>query len=107
MRWGPEGMINSWCISDPPPSHVQTSAPVDEKGSCDFDTITDANAATVSWSVNCAWSSGSSSNAEGIVHFHDDTFDGTTTMRHSFPNLTMQEYSTLIKGRHLGPCDPK
>ena len=81
--------------------------PVDEKGSCDFDTITDANAATVSWSMNCAWSSGSESNAEGIVHFHDDILDGTTTMRHSFANLSTQEYSSPIEGRYIGQCDPK
>jgi len=109
MRWGPEGMINSWCISEtnPPAPHARTSVPVDEKGSCEFDTTTDANAATVSWSVNCAWSSGSKSNTEGVVHFHDDALDGTTTIRHSFPNLPMQEYSSPIKGRYLGPCDLK
>ena len=57
MRWGPEGMINSWCISEtiPPAPHARTSVPVDEKGSCDFDTATDSNTATVSWSMNCAW----------------------------------------------------
>jgi hypothetical protein len=109
MRWGPEGMINSWCISEtnPPVPHTRTSVPVDEKGSCDFDTTTDANAATVSWSVNCAWSSGSKSNTEGVMHFHDDALDGTTTIRHTFPNLPVREYSSLIKGRYLGPCDPK
>src|SRR5215831_9877521 len=71
MRWGPEGMINSWCISEtnPPAPHARISVPVDEKGSCDFDTTTDANAATVSWSVNCALSSGSVSNTEGVVQF--------------------------------------
>src|SRR5262252_5706540 len=71
MRWGPEGMINSWCISEtnPPAPHARTSVPVDEKGSCDFDTTTDGNAATVSWSMNCAWSSGSSSNTEGLCIF--------------------------------------
>jgi uncharacterized protein with PIN domain len=33
-------MINSWCISEtkPPARHARTSVPVDEKGSCDFDT---------------------------------------------------------------------
>src|SRR5215471_7192538 len=33
MRWGPEGMINSWCISEtnPPAPHARTSLPVDEK----------------------------------------------------------------------------
>ena len=108
-RWGPEGMITSWCISEtnPPPPHARTSVPVDEKGSCDFDTTTDANAATLSWLVNCAWSSGSKSETEGVMHFHDNTLDGTTTTRHSFPNVPMQEYSSLIKGRYLGPCDPK
>ena len=109
MQWGPEGMINSWCISEinPPAPHARTSVPVGEKGSCDFDTTTDANAATVSWSMNCAWSSCSSSNTEGVVHFHDDTLDGTTTMRHSFPNFPTKEYSFPIRGRYLGPCDPK
>ena len=107
MRRGPEGMINSWCISETPAPHARTSVPVDEKGSCDFDTTTDVNAATFSWSMNCAWSSGSKSKTEGVVHFHDDTLDGTTTIRHSFPNLPTQEYSFPIKGRYLGPCDPK
>ena len=74
---------------------------------CDYETTTDANAATVSWSMNCAWSSGSSSNAEGVVHFHDDTLDGMTRMRHSFPNQPTQEYSSPIRGRYLGPCDPE
>jgi hypothetical protein len=70
-RWGPEGMINSWYSSevDPPATHARTSLPIDEKGSCDFDTTTGANAATVSWSMSCAWLSGSSSNTEGVVHF--------------------------------------
>ena len=81
--------------------------PVDEKGSCDFDTITDANAATVSWSMNRARLSGSKSNTEGVMHFHDDTLDGTTTIRRSFPNLPTQEYSSPIKGRYLGQCDPQ
>jgi len=109
MRWGPEGMINSWCISETNPSapHARTSVPVDEKRSCDFDTTTDANTATVSWSVNCAWSSGSKFNTEGVVHFHDDTLDGTTTIRDSFLNLPTQKYSSPIRGRYLGPCDPK
>ena len=108
-RWGPEGMINKLCIGEtnPPGPHTRTSVTVDGKGSCDFDTTTDANAATISWSVNCAWSSGSKSNTEGVVHFHDDTLEGTTTTRHSFPNLPTQEYSFPIKGRYLGPCDPK
>ena len=107
MRQSPEGIINSWCISatNPPAPHARTSVPVDEKGSCDFDTTTDANAATVSWSMNCAWSSGSKSNTEGVVHFHDDTLDGRTTIRHSFPDLPTQEYASPIKGRYLGPCD--
>jgi hypothetical protein len=109
VRWGPEEIINELCISEtnPPAPHARTSVPVDGKGSCDFDVATDANAATISWSVNCAWSSGSKSNTEGVGHFHDDTLDGTTTIRHSFLNLPTQEYSSLIKGRYLGPCDPK
>ena len=42
MQWGPEGMINSWCISEinPPAPHARTSVPVDEKGSCEFDPTT-------------------------------------------------------------------
>lgn len=107
IRWGPEGMITSVCISETNPlaPHAWTSTP-NEKGSCDFDTTTDANAATVSWSANCAWSSGSKSNTEGAVHFHGDTLDGTTTIRHSFPNFPAKEYSSPISGRYLGPCDP-
>jgi hypothetical protein len=77
------------------------------KGSCDLDTTTDATTATRSWSMNCAWSSGNKSNTEGVVHFHGDTLDGTTTSRHSFPNLPTKEYTFSIKGRYVGPCDPK
>ena len=110
-RWGPEGMINSWCITETnPPAHARTSVPVDEKGlkgSCEFDTTTDANAATLSWSETCAWLSGRKANIEGVVHFHGDTLDGTTTSRYSFPNLPTKEYSSPIKGRYVGPCDPK
>ena len=120
MRWGPEGMITSVCISETnltPHSHVRTSVPRHGnplpalktrlgKGSCDFDTTTDATAATRSVSVNCAWSSGNKSNTEGVIHFHGDTLDGTTTIRHSFPNRPTQEYSYTIKGRYVGPCDP-
>src|SRR5262249_43132668 len=106
---GPEGMINDWCISEtnPPAPHTHTSVPVDEKGSCDFDTTTDANAATIRWSMDCAWLSVGKSNTEGVGYFHDDTLDGTTTIRHSFPNLPTRKYSFLIKGCYLGPCDPK
>jgi hypothetical protein len=107
MRRGPEGMINSWCISVTPAPHARTSVPVDEKGSCDFDTTTDANAATFSWSMNCAWSSGSKSKTEGVVHFHDDTLDGTTTLRHSFPNLSTQEYFIPYKGPLSRPVRPQ
>jgi hypothetical protein len=108
-RWGPEGMIQSWCISEtnPPAPHARTSARVEEKGSCEFDATTDANAATITGSENCAWSEGSKTNIEMVLHFHDDALDGTTTIRHSFPNRPTYEYSSLIKGHYLGPCDPK
>ena len=101
------GHDHSLCISETNPPRTRTSVPVDEKGSCDFETTIDASAATVSWSMSCAWSSGSESNAEGIAHFHRGIFDGTTTMRHSFPNLPTQEYSSAIIGRYVGPCESK
>jgi hypothetical protein len=108
MRWGPEGLINSLCISGTnQPAHRARTVPVGEKGSCDFDTTTDANAATVRWSMNCAWSSGSTSNTEGVAQFHDDILEGTTTIRHSFPKLPTQEYSSPIRGCYLGRCDLK
>jgi hypothetical protein len=122
MRWGPEGMIMSVCFSETnletPHSHVRTSSPRHGdllralntrlgRGSCDLDTTTDATTATRSWSMNCAWSSGNKSNTEGVVHFHGDTLDGTTTSRHSFPNLPTKEYTFSIKGRYVSPCDPK
>lgn len=122
VRWGPEGMITSVCISETnlktPHSHMRISVPRHGdllptlktrlgKGSCDFDTTTDATAATRRVSVNCAWSSGNKSNTEGVMHFHGDTLDGTTTIRHSFPNRPTQEYSYTIKGRYVGPCEPK
>ena len=122
MRWGPEGMITSVCISETnlkiPHSHVRTSVPRHGdllpalktrlgKGSCDFDTTIDATTATRSWSANCAWSSGNRSNIEGVVHFRDDTLDGTTTSRYSSPNRPTTESSSPIKGRYVGPCDPK
>lgn len=111
VRWGPEGMITSVCISetDLPARHTHT--PTDEtrqlgKGSCDLDTTTDPTAATRSWSETCAWSLGGKANIEGVMHFHGDTLDGTTTSRYSFPN-GQTESSSLIKGRYVGPCDPK
>jgi len=122
MRWGPEGMITSVCFSETnlktPHSHLRTSVPRHGdllpalktrlgKGSCDFDATTDATATTRSWSANCAWSSGNKSNIEGVVHFHGDTLDGTTTSRYSSPNRPTTESSSPIKGRYVGPCDPK
>jgi hypothetical protein len=112
VRWGPEGMITSVCISETyletSHSHVQTVPKTRlGEGSCDSDTNTDATTATRSFSMNCAWSSGSKSNTEWVVHFHGDTLDGTTTSRYSSPNLPTKEYSSLIKGRYVGPCDPK
>jgi hypothetical protein len=111
----------SVCISETnlttPHSHVRTSVPRHGdllsalktrlgKGSCDFDTTTDATIATRSWSANCAWSSGNKSNMEGVVHFQGDTLDGTATSRYSSPNFPTKEYSFLMKGRYVGPCDP-
>jgi Protein of unknown function (DUF3617) len=119
MRWGPEGMITSVCFSETNlRSHVRTSMPRHGdllralktrlgKGSCDLDTTTDATTATRSWSMNCAWSSGNKSNTEGVVHFHGDTLDGTTTSRYSSPNLPTKENTSSIEGRYVGPCDPK
>jgi hypothetical protein len=122
VRWGPEGMITSVCISETtlktPHYHVRTSMPRHGdllpalktklgKGSCDFDVTTDATAATRSWSMNCAWSSGNKSNTEGVVHFHGDTLDGMTTSRYSSTNYPTKEYSYPVKGRYVGPCDPK
>src|ERR1700720_1993787 len=114
MRWGPEGMITSVCISETnlktPHSHLRTSVPRHGdflpalktplgKGSCDFDTTTDATAATKSLSANCAWSSGNKSNTEWVVHFHGDILDGTTTSRYSSPNRPTTASSSPIKGR--------
>ena len=121
VRWGPEGMITSVCISETtlktPHYHVRTSVPRHGdllpalktklgKGSCDFDGTTDATAATRSWSTNCAWSSGNKSNIEGVMHFHGDRLDGTVTARNTFPNHPPTESSSTIKGRYVGPCDP-
>jgi hypothetical protein len=122
VRWGPEGMIMSVCISETslknPHYHVRTRVPRHgdllpvlktrlRKGSCDFDVTTDATTATRSWSMNCAWSPGNKSNTEGVMHFHGDTLDGTQTMRQIFPNFPTKEYSSVMKGRYVGPCDPK
>ena len=122
VRWGPEGMITSVCISETnliaPHSHARTSVPRHGdllpalktrlgKGSCDMDRTTDATTATTSLSMNCAWSSGSKSNTEGVMHFHGDTLDGTTTSRYSSPNRPTTESSSPIKGHYVGPCDPK
>ena len=122
MRWGPEGMITSVCLSEAtlktPHSHVRTSVPRHGdllralktrlgKGSCDLDTTTDTTTATRSFSMNCAWSSGNRSNTEGVMHFHDDTLDGTATSRYSYPNFPTKEYSFSMKGRYIGPCDPE
>ena len=126
IRWGPEGMITSVCFSETnlktPHSHMRTHMPRHGdlllalksktktrlgKGSCDFDVTTDATTATRSGSMNCAWSSGSKSNSEGVMHFHGDTLDGTTTSRYSSPNRPTTESSSTIKGRYVGPCDPE
>jgi hypothetical protein len=111
-RWGPEGMITSVCISetDPPARQMHTPSPETRElgnGSCDSDMNTDATTATRSFSMNCEWSSGNKSNIEGVMHFHEDTLDGTATGRYSFPDHPTNEYSLPIKGRYVGPCDPK
>jgi hypothetical protein len=125
IRWGPEGMITSVCFSETnlktPHSHMRTHMPRHGdlllalksktktrlgKGSCDFDVTTDATTATKSGSMNCAWSSGSKSNSEGVMHFHGDILDGTITSRYSSPNGPTTESSSTIKGRYVGPCDP-
>jgi hypothetical protein len=122
VRWGPEGMITSACIGETnlKTSHSHARISVRRhgnllpalktqlgKGSCDLDTTTDPTSATRSLSMNCAWSSGSKSNTEGVMHFHGDTLDGTTTSRYSSPNLSTKEYTSSVKGRYVGPCDPK
>jgi hypothetical protein len=65
------------------------------------------DATTASHSINCAWSSGTKSNSEGVTHFHGYTLDGTMTTRHSFPNHPPTAFSSTIKGRYVGSCDPK
>jgi len=122
VRWGPEGMITSVCFSEAslkvPHSHARTRVPRHGgilpalktklgRGSCDFDVTTDATAATRSWTVNCAWASGNKSDTEGVMRFHGDTLDGTSTIRHISPNYPTTEYSSVIKGRYVGPCDAK
>jgi hypothetical protein len=101
VRWGPEGMITSMCIGE------TTDSTRLGKGSCDLDTTTDAAAATRSVSIDCAYSSGTTSHMEGVIYFHDDTLDGTATSSFSQPNFPTREHSDLIKGRYVGPCDPK
>ena len=122
VRWGPEGMITSVCVSETslknPYSHVRTHVPRHGdllpalktrlgKGFGDFDVTTDTTAATRSWSMNCAWSSGNKSESEGVMHFHGDTADGTTTIRHISPKYPTKEYSSVTKARYVGACDPK
>ena len=122
VRWGPEGMIKSVCVSEAslkvPHSHARTRVPRHGdiwpvlktklgRGSCDFDVTTDATAATRSWTVNCAWSSGNKSDTEGVMRFHGDTLDGTSTIRHISSQFPTTQYSSVMKGRYVGPCDPK
>jgi hypothetical protein len=111
MRWGPEGMIMSMCIGETNLPALHTHTPTDStrlgKGSCDLDTTTDAAAATRSVSIACAYSSGTTSHMEGVIHFHDDTLDGTATSSFSQRNFPTREHSDLIKGRYVGPCDPQ
>jgi hypothetical protein len=122
MRWGPEGMITSVCVSETslknPHSHMRTRVPRHGdllpalktrlgKGFCDFDVTTDATVATRSWSMNCAWSSGNKSETKGVMHFHGDTLDGTTTIRHISLKYPTKEYSSIMKGRYIGPCNPE
>jgi hypothetical protein len=114
MRWGPEGVITSVCLRETKlkPPHVHRRLPTIVngdlgKGSCDMDVTTDAATATRSMSINCAWSSGATSRVEGVMHFHDNTLDGTATNRLSFPDKPAIEQSSVLKGRYVGPCDPK
>jgi hypothetical protein len=115
QRWGPEGMINSVCLSETNlktrHSHERRSMPALHstlgKGSCDWDRTTDAATATSSMTIDCAWSSDSKSHTEVVMHFYGDTLDGTTVGRFSFPNHPTIERSFPIKGRYVGPCDPK
>jgi hypothetical protein len=114
----------SFCVSEtnlktphshlrlPSPRHGDVMSAIQQarrlgKGFCDVDTTTDAATATKSVSIDCAWSSGSKSHIEGVTQFHGDTLDGTTTTRFSSPNHPTTERSSTVKGRYIGPCDPK
>jgi hypothetical protein len=112
MHWGPEGMITRVCLPKTKLQrthfHKRLPAIVNRNlgtGSCDMDVTSDATTATRSMSINCAWSSGASSRVEGVMHFHGDKLDGTTTGRLGFPNKPPTEYSSVLKGRYVGPCD--
>ena len=114
QRWGPEGLINSFCLSETnlktPHSHARSTPALHGKlgkGSCDSDMTTDAATATRSFSTDCAFSSGSESHIGSIVHFHGDTLEGTAMSRFSFPNQPTTERTFPIKGRYVGPCDSK
>ncbi len=71
QRWGPEGMINSVCLSETNlktrHSHQRRSMPALHstlgKGSCDWDRTTDAATATSSMTIDCAWSGRDAPNA--------------------------------------------
>jgi hypothetical protein len=116
VRWGPEGMITSVCISETNlKTHRRTRVPRHGdlwsalkigKGYCEHDMTIDVTTATRRWSVNCAWSSGNKANLEGVMHFHGDTLDGTATSRYSSPKYPTNEYSSVVKGRYVGPCGP-
>ena len=114
MQWRPEGMITRVCLPETklniPNVHKRLPAIVNRNlgtGSCDMDTTTDATTATRRMSINCAWLSGATSRVEGVMHFHGDTLDGTTVGRLSFPNKPPTEYSSVLKGRYVGPCDAR
>ena len=114
MRWGPEGMITSVYVPESTLKSPHVHRRLDTtsqgnlgNGSCDIDTTTDESTATRSMSVNCAWSSGTTSRLEMVFHFHGDTLDGTTTNRVSLPNKPLTERSSVLKGRYVGPCNAR
>ena len=112
VRWGPEGAITSVCVPEtklkPPDVHKRVDRTSSfGKGSCVEDATTDATTGTRTSSANCTWSSGVTTGFEGVIHFHGDTLDGTTTARSSFPNKPPTKTSSVLKGRYVGPCDAK
>jgi hypothetical protein len=111
QSFGPEGLttIITKCVSTTNPP-FPPKAPPEGANSPSKMEKSDVNGDTATWTMNCGASKGATFNIEGIVHYHDDTLDGTSTstIRTTSPSgYSLIVTSLSITGRYVGPCDPE